>query len=173
MAHPIAHIGRGFPIRPHLAKPIVGPAIIAPVVTRPYIVSAVRDGRTRWRLASHWPVAHLASAIVGPYVPPPPVTTVSDLGIRNTSKLTELGMTGSDVAFTFNPLMRFAQVQASAATSSMYLASASAGHAPYVLPNGQNARPLQVQCDMAGLTVTFNGTNTTTVDIIEYFYAST
>lgn len=41
--------GRGFPIRPHLAKPIVSSgAAPAPVVTRPYLVSAVKAAATRY-----------------------------------------------------------------------------------------------------------------------------
>lgn len=88
-------------------------------------------------------------------------------------QLTQVPMTGSDVAFTFSSRMRFAQVQAGAATSSMYLAAASSSHAPFVLPNGQSAPPLEVQCDMAGQVVTFNGTNGQNVSIIEYLYAST
>ncbi len=82
-------------------------------------------------------------------------------------------MNTTDVNFTFSPLMRYAQVQASAATTSMYFAASSSGHAAVVLPNGQGAEPLEVWSDMAGQTVTFNGSNSTTVDIIEYFYAST
>jgi hypothetical protein len=72
MAHPICHIGRGFPIRPHLAPPIVGAAIAAQVVTRPYVVSAVRASAERYRRPM--PVVRLARPIIGAATVPPVVT---------------------------------------------------------------------------------------------------
>jgi hypothetical protein len=98
-----------------------------------------------------------------------------DLSTNLCIQVTQVPQTGSDVAFTFSKLTRSAQIQASAATSSMYIASASSSHAPIVLPNGQSAPPLLIleAADIAGMTVTFNGTNSTNVTVIEYLRAST
>lgn len=101
------------------------------------------------------------------------MATVTDKGSPATVQITQIGMTGSDItSFTFSKLLRRAQVQASAATSSMFLAGASSAHAGIVLPNGQSAPPLECDCEFAGQAVTFNGTNSTNVTVIEYLYAS-
>lgn len=97
-----------------------------------------------------------------------------DLISDKTMQITQIPMTGSDVNFTFSKLLVRAQVQASAATSSIYFASASASHAAFVLPNGQSAPPLELRGeDLQGMQVTFNGTNGTNVTVIEYLRAST
>lgn len=97
-----------------------------------------------------------------------------DKSANSTFQVTQVPMTGSDVAFTFSSLLEYAQVQASAATSSMFLAGASSGHAGIVLPNGQSAQPLELRGDRwRGAAVTFNGTNLTNVIVIEYLQAST
>lgn len=89
-------------------------------------------------------------------------------------QVTMIPMNAGDVAFTFDGQLRRAQVQASAATSSMYVAAASSGHAAIVLPNGQSAGAIMLEGeDFAGQAVTFNGTNGTNVTVIEYLYAST
>lgn len=93
--------------------------------------------------------------------------TVDKFG--NLLKVTNVPMTGSDVAFTFDTLMNRFWIQASATTSSMYLAAASASHAGFTLPNGGAAPPAEFRInDLAGQTITLNGTNATTVQIIEY-----
>lgn len=93
--------------------------------------------------------------------------TVTTLG--PTLVHTEIPMTGSDVNFTFNSKLGRALVQASASTSSLYLAAASSGNAGLVLPNGGSAPALELRIpDLAGQQVTFKGTNLTTVQVIEY-----
>ncbi|MHB1950117.1 MAG: hypothetical protein ACYCQK_01430 [Acidiferrobacteraceae bacterium] len=97
-----------------------------------------------------------------------------DLNTAKTIQVTQVPMTGSDVAFTFDKLVTSALIQASAATSSMYIAAASASHAAIVLPNGQSAPPLKIWAqDLRGEAVTFNGTNATNVTVIEFLQAST
>lgn len=100
-----------------------------------------------------------------------------DKSANLTVQITQVPMTGSDVGFTFNSKLNKAQVQAGAATTSMYLvplATGSSGHAPFVLPNGQTSLPLELMGEyFGGVSVTFNGTNSTNVSIIEYLTAST
>lgn len=94
-------------------------------------------------------------------------------GTSPTFKMTLIPQTGSDVTgFVFNARLRRAQVQASGATSSMFLGALSSGNASVVLPNGQSSMPLELDNDWAGQAVTFNGTNATNVTVIEYLYAS-
>lgn len=94
--------------------------------------------------------------------------TVTTFG--NTLVATNIPMTASDVNFTFNSKMSLFWIQCSASTTSMYLASASASNAALALPiAGTAGAPLFMQVpDLAGQTVTFNGTNATNVQIIEY-----
>lgn len=78
MGHPIANLGRGFPIRPHLARPIVSSgAAPAPVVSRAYIVSAVNS--TAAQLFTRRIKPHLPKRQSYPNPGVPTVVTITDL----------------------------------------------------------------------------------------------
>lgn len=90
-----------------------------------------------------------------------------DKSQNGTQYTTSVPMTGSDVAFTFQACTYKALIQCSASTSSIYFAAASASHAGIALPFPAAGPPMEIR-DCDGLVVTFNGTNATTVQIIEY-----
>ncbi len=82
---------------------------------------------------------------------------------------TSIPMTASDVNFTFNANMNRFWIQCSAATTSMYLAAASASNAGFILPVAGAVAPVEFRInDLAGQQITLNGTNATHVEIIEY-----
>lgn len=90
-----------------------------------------------------------------------------DTSADGTQIVTSVPMTGSDVAFTFSAYTYRALVQCSASTSALYFAAASSGHAGVTLPFPAAAAPLEL-LELKGQVVTFNGTNLTTVQVIEY-----
>ena len=83
------------------------------------------------------------------------------------SVITQVPMTGADVAFTFQKWTDRIWVWCSASTSSLFFASASSGHAAIVLPIGPAVPFWYRDPNLGALTVTFNGTNLTNVFVIE------
>lgn len=90
-----------------------------------------------------------------------------------TTLITDIPMTGSDVTFTFNAKTWKALIQCDADTTKIYAhASASSGAGAFTIPT-VNKGPALEFVEIAGRTYTFNGTNATNVQIIEYLGAST
>lgn len=88
--------------------------------------------------------------------------------------ITDVPQTGSDVtAFTFNVKTYKALLQCSADTTSIYAsATTSTSIGGFVIPTVNKGPALEL-IDIAGQTFTFNGTNGTNVQIIEFLTAST
>jgi hypothetical protein len=91
---------------------------------------------------------------------------------ENNFIVTLVPQTGSDVGFTFNSKTYKAYLQCDADTTSIYfvpVATGSSGNAPWKIPTVNKQPPFILDdTGMQGMPVTFNGTVSTNVQIIEF-----
>jgi hypothetical protein len=96
--------------------------------------------------------------------------TSSQVGIL---LITDIPQNGSDVTFTFNVKTYKALLQCDADSTSLFASATTSTSTGKWTINTVNKGPATELVEIAGKTVTFNGTNSTNLQIIEFLGATT